>query len=191
MALPQEKRYTYADVLNWPENERIELIDGEPCLMAPGPSFTHQTISFAIGLQLGKYLEGKKCRALCAPFDVLLFGEDCDRPEDADTVVQPDVFVVCDPKKWGNRYCKGAPDLIIEILSSSTRRNDRLTKFNLYQRAGVKEYWIVDPDAKAVLVHTLEDGQYHSPAVYTGNSSVPVGVLEDCQIDLAAVFEGI
>lgn len=191
MALPQEKNYTYADLLDWPEDERVELIYGEPYLMAPGPLFAHQTISFSIALQLGKYLEGKKCRALCAPFDVVLFAGDDDQAENADTVVQPDVFVVCDPSKWHKRYCKGAPDLVVEILSSSTSRHDRITKFNLYQRAGVKEFWIVDPRTKTVMVHTLEDGQYHAPVAYSSNAVVPVGVLEDCKIDLKPVFEGI
>lgn len=191
MALSEERRYTYADILDWPEDERVELIYGEPYQMAPGPLFTHQTISFALGLQLGKYLEGKKCRALCAPFDVLLFAQDGDYDEDIDTVVQPDVFVVCDPSKWGERRCNGAPDLIIEILSPSTTKHDRITKFNLYQRAGVREYWLVDPRAKVVQVMMLEDGKYYAPTVYTAQDTVPVGVLDDCQIDLRRVFANV
>lgn len=191
MALPQEKYYTYADILNWPEDERVELIDGEVYMMAPGPSFEHQSISMAIALQLGKHLEGKRCRVLCAPFDVCLFERNDDEPYEADTVVQPDIFVVCDPSKWDKRCCKGAPDLIIEILSPSSRQRDRLTKLNLYQRAGVKEYWIVDPDEKTVIVMTLEDGEHYAPTAYSSQATVPVGVLEDCKIDLGPVFEGI
>lgn len=191
MALSQEKRYTYADILDWPEEERVELIYGEPYLMAPAPSPNHQSISCALIVQIGGYLEGKKCRAFHAPFDVRLFEEDGNQPHHVDTVVQPDLLIVCDPNKLDRHGCKGAPDLVVEILSPSTMRHDRLLKFNLYQKAGVKEYWIVDPDAKGVMVMTLEEGQYHAPMLYTAQDTVPVGVLEDCRIDLSRVFADV
>lgn len=191
MALPQEKYYTYEDILNWPGDERVELINGEPHLMAPAPSPDHQGISVELTAQFRTYLRGKKCRVYHAPYDVRLFEEDGDQPRHVDTVVQPDLVVICDPSKLDGHGCKGAPDLVIEILSPSTMRKDRLLKFNLYQKAGVKEYWIVDPDAKVVQVMTLEEGQYHVPLVYTASDTVPVGVLEDCKIDLKPVFEGI
>lgn len=191
MELPQEKRYTYADILNWSEDERAELIDGKVYMMAPAPSPDHQSISLELILQIGAYLKGRKCRLYHAPFDVRLFEKDGDQPHHVDTVVQPDLLVVCDPSKLDGHGCKGAPDMVVEILSPSTMRNDRLLKFNLYQKAGVKEYWIVDPEAKVVLVMALEDGQYHAPMVYTAKDTVPVGVLEDCKIDLKPVFEGI
>lgn len=188
MALLQEKRYTYADLLNWPDDERVELIDGEPYLMAPAPSPDHQSISWALIVQIGGYLEGKKCRAFHAPFDVRLFEQTGNQSYDVDTVVQPNLSIVCDPNKLDEHGCKGAPDMVVEILSPSSTKHDRITKFNLYQRAGVKEYWIVDPRAKAVQVHTLEDGRYHAAIVYTAQDTVPVGVLEDCRIDLSRVF---
>ena len=98
--------------------------------------------------------------------------------------------MVCDPKKLDERGVRGAPDLVIEILSKTTRRLDLLSKYNIYQRAGVREYWIVDPDTQTVTVHTLEDGKYRSPAVvYRSDASVPVGVLEGFQVDLKTVFE--
>lgn len=191
MALPQEKYYTYADLLDWPENERVELINGEVYMMAPAPSPGHQSISLELSLQIGTYLKGKNCRLYYAPFDVRLFEKDGDQPHHVDTVVQPDLLVVCDPSKLDGHGCKGAPDLIIEILSPSTRRHDRLTKLNLYRQAGVKEYWIVDPDEKTVIVMTLEDGQHYAPTAYSANATIPVGVLEDCKIDLKPVFEGV
>lgn len=191
MALPQEKYYTYEDILNWPGDERVELIDGEVYMMAPAPSPDHQSISWELILQIGNYLKGKKCRAYHAPFDVRLFEEDGDQPRHVDTVVQPDLLVVCDPSKLDGHGCKGAPDLIIEILSPSTRQHDRLTKLNLYQRAGVREYWIVDPEEKTVIVMTLEDGEHYAPTAYSSQATIPVGVLEDCKIDLKPVFEGI
>ena len=103
--------------------------------------------------------------------------------------MQPDLMVVCDRNKVDRHGVHGAPDLVIEILSDSTRRADRLTKFNLYQRAGVREYWIVDPDAHTVAVHLLQDGQYGSPDFYATNMSVPVSILDDCKIDLVRVFQ--
>ncbi len=188
--LPAEKRYTYADLLAWDDNTRYELYNGQPVALA-SPSNVHQEISVELSSQLHTYLRGKKCKVYTAPFDVRLFEEDSDRPEDVDTVVQPDLMVICDPKKVDRRGVQGAPDLVVEILSDSTRRIDRLTKFNLYQRAGVREYWIVDPATRTVSVYSLEEGAYYAAATYGADSSVPVGVLDDCTIDLSTVFPEI
>ena len=187
MALPQEKQWTYADMLTWSEEERVELVYGQPHMMAP-PSRRHQEISGALYLQLGSFLKDKKCRVYHAPFGVRLFEREGDSPSQVDTLVEPDLTVVCDPDKLDDAGCKGAPDLIIEIISPSTQRHDRLVKYNLYQRAGVREYWIVDPASRTVSVYTLEDGAYHAAAVYAGTDCVPVGVLEGCGVELAGVF---
>ena len=187
MPLPQEKRYSYADLLDWDEQERMELIYGEIRMMSP-PSRAHQSIIMELSRQLATYLLGKPCKVYPAPFGVRLFEKNGDRPYDVDTLGEPDISVICDPGKLDDAGCKGAPDLILEVLSPSTQRHDRLTKFNLYQQAGVREYWIVDPEARVVLVHPLEEGHYHSPAAYSAGASVPVGVLEDCRIDLSTVF---
>lgn len=190
MALPQEKYYTYEDILNWPEDELVELIDGRVYMWST-PTRRHETISRRLYLKLGNYLEGKTCEVYDAPFGVRLFEKKGDKPYNVDTYVVPDIFVVCDPDKLDDNGCIGAPDLVIEILSPSTRQHDRLVKLNLYQRAGVKEYWIVDPDEKTVIVMTLEDGEHYAPTAYSSNAVVPVSVLEDCKIDLKPVFEGI
>lgn len=187
MTLPQERSYTYADLMDWDGETRYELYNGQPVALA-SPSFTHQRVCAELFAQLHEYLRGKSCRVLYAPFDVCLFAEEKDQPEDIETVIQPDVFVVCDPKNLSEQRCNGAPDLIIEVLSPSTRRRDRLTKFDLYQRAGVREYWIVDPEAQIVQVHLLEDGRYYSPAAYNSRAAVPVKVLEDFHMDLTQVF---
>ena len=187
MPLPREARYTFADALEWPEEERIELIDGNPVMMAP-PKRIHQEVSREIVRQISNYLLGKKCRVYPAPFAVRLFEQAGDHPEDVDTMLEPDITVVCDPDKLDDVGCKGAPDMVIEILSPSTAKHDRNTKFRLYQRAGVREYWIVDPDTKTVQVHLLEEGQYHSPVVYIDKSAVPVGIWDDFSIDLSQVF---
>lgn len=189
MALPAEKeRYTFADVLTWPDDERAEIINGEPVMMAPPPSSEHQEISMELSAQLHAYLKGKRCKVYAAPFAVRLFEEDGDRPDDVDTMVEPDISVVCDPNKIDRHGCKGAPDMVVEILSPSTQRHDRFTKFSLYQRAGVKEYWIVDPESKAVQSFVLEDGRYSVKEYGTAGDKMRVSVLEDCVIDLSEVF---
>lgn len=188
MALPAEdKRYTFADVLVWDEKDRIEIINGEAFMMAP-PSVNHQRISGALFSQLYDYLKGKKCEVFAAPFGVRLFEEEGDYPENVDTMVEPDLSVVCSPGKLDDHGCKGAPDLVIEILSPSTRRHDRMTKFNLYQRAGVKELWIVDPDTRDVQTFILEGGRYFVKGYGTAEDKLKVEVLEDCVIDLSTVF---
>ena len=188
MALPAEdKRYTFADVLTWDESDRIEIINGEAVMMAP-PSRIHQKILTALFGQLYDYLKGKKCEVYPAPFGVRLFEENGDYPEDVDTMVEPDLSVICDPDKLDDHGCKGAPDLVIEILSPSTRRHDRMTKFRLYQQAGVREYWIVDPEGKDVQAFVLEGGRYFVNGYGTAEDQLKVEVLEDCVIDLSAVF---
>ena len=189
--LPAEKRYTYADLLEWDDPVRYELYDGYPEALA-SPAFSHQLISGELFRQLANHLVGKRCNVASAPCDVRLFEKQGDQPEDVDTVVQPDLLVVCDPKKTDRRGVHGAPDLVVEVLSESTRRNDLWTKHSLYQQAGVREYWIVDPKSQSVSVYVLEeDGTYHAPAVYGREEGLPVTVLEGCTIDLSAVFSQI
>lgn len=188
MALsPQEQRCSYADLLTWDDNTRYELYDGQPVALA-SPSNIHQEILSALHYQFYDYLKDKQCKVYLAPFDVRLFEKHGDGPEDVDTVLQPDLMVVCDKSKVDQHGIHGAPDLVIEILSQSSVRYDRFVKFGLYQRAGVKEYWIADPVTRTVCVYTLEDDAYHAATVYTSNLSVPVGILDNCNIDLSAVF---
>ena len=188
MPLPQENRLTFADVLAWPEDERAELIAGVPVNMAP-PSRAHQKIVVELARQLANYLEGKRCEVYAAPFAVRLFERAGDRPEDVDTMVEPDLAVVCDPEKLDDRGCKGAPDLIVEVLSPSTQRHDRLTKYNLYERAGVREYWIVSPEERTVQVSVLQaDGRYRVVELYTSGDVAKVNVLEGCFLELSKVW---
>lgn len=189
MPLPQEKRYTLADALTWNEQERVELIYGEPVMMSP-PARIHQKVSGELFGQFRDYLKGKKCEVYHAPFAVRLFELSGDSPEDVDTMVEPDITVICDPSKLDDIGCKGAPDLVVEILSPSTQRHDKLTKFNLYQRAGVREYWIVDPESKSVQVFVLENDHYIAKDFGEDGDKLKVNVLDDCFIDLAEVFLG-
>lgn len=189
MALPAEKaQYTFADCLTWDENELIEIIDGKAFMMAT-PSRIHQKISGELFRQLANYLEGKKCEVYAAPFSVRLFEQNGDRPEDVDTVVEPDISVVCDRNKLDIHGCKGAPDLIVEILSPSSLRHDRLVKLNLYQRAGVREYWIVDPENRSVTVFLPDSiGSFRLHEDYGREDVAKVNVLDGCFIELNKVF---
>ena len=189
MPMPKEERYTFADVLTWDIDARIELIDGVPYMMAP-PSTEHQRITGEIFRQVANFLVGKKCQAFPAPFGVRLFSRKEDTPDDEGTVLEPDITVVCDRDKLDEHGCKGAPDFIVEILSPSTQRRDRLVKLNLYRDAGVREYWIVDPDRKMVHTMVLDEGSYPVAQTFIAGDKVPVSVLEGCVIDLAPVFTG-
>ena len=181
-ALKKEKYYTYSDYLTWDDDTRYELINGVPYAMSPAPLPGHQAVSGEIFRQLANFLQGKSCKVYAAPFDVRLNANGGD-----DTVVQPDILVVCDKSKLDGKSCNGAPDLAVEILSPSSVKMDRITKFNKYLQAGVREYWIVDPEAKVLSVYILKDGQYVAGA-YEESDVVPVHVLEGCQIDLRDVF---
>jgi len=186
-----EERYSYADYLTWEDDKRWELIDGQAFCMSPAPMRQHQHISKLLGRQIDAYLSDKTCEMYYAPFDVRFVATSDEVADDyIDTVVQPDIVVVCDPKKLDDRGCKGAPDLIIEILSPSTSRMDMTVKFDLYQRFGVKEYWIVHPNDQTVLVFKrLESGLYGVPDRYSAEESIDVPLLGDLQIDLTKVFE--
>jgi Uma2 family endonuclease len=181
LAYKLDEEYTYEDYLYWGENERYEIIDGIAYMMA-SPSAVHQAISRELTVLIHEFLKGKPCQVFAAPFDVRLFPED----DNSDTtVVQPDLLVVCDPSKLSDgKACRGAPDLVIEILSDSSMITDRKVKAEKYRQAGVKEYWIVDAGGPIVSVNVLNDGQYIS-TVY--KDYVPSTVLPGLKIDLKAV----
>ena len=179
--LPEYKRYTYEDYCAWDDDKRWELIDGVPYAMS-APSLAHQRIIVQLGRLFGNYLVGKPCEVFVAPVDVRLNADGAD-----DTVLQPDVLVVCDMEKLDGKSCVGAPDLAVEILSPSTAMRDKVIKFNRYLNAGVREYWIVDPDSRSVSVNILKNGEYVARA-YGENDAVPVHILEGCTIRLSEVF---
>jgi Uma2 family endonuclease len=178
-----DQGYTYADWLEFDESVRAELIDGVLYMMAP-PSTAHQDIHRELFLHVGNFLKGKPCKVYSAPFAVRLFPRD---DLDDDTVVEPDIVAICDPAKIDTQGCRGAPDLVIEILSPSNIRHDRIVKFQKYLAAGVREYWVVDPENRAVEVHVLGEGGYHT-MVYDESAEVPVSVLPGCVIGLSGIF---
>lgn len=180
------KRYTYSDYCTWEDFSdgkciRYELIDGIPTVM-DGPNRRHQEISGELFAQLHTFLKGKPCKVYAAPFDVRLNADGAD-----DTVVQPDIIVICDHSILTDAGASGSPDMVVEILSPGTAQRDRLIKLRLYERYGIREYWIAEPDTGILTVYTLKDGKY-SLEVYDGASTVPVSVLEGCVIDLSEVF---
>lgn len=177
LALRDPEYHTYGDYLTWPEDVRYELIDGDAYLMAPAPTVSHQDIAGEVYRQLANALHGKPCRALIAPVDVRLPKAD-EADECIDTVVQPDVLVICDEKKVGERGVRGAPDWVLEVLSPSTAGHDQVKKLALYERHGVREYWLVQPWGKVLTVYTLKDGAYGRPATQELAGETPVGVLE-------------
>lgn len=182
-----ERKYSYADYLTWDQNERWEILDGVPYMLA-APSRVHQEISMELSTQFHTYFKDKKCRVFAAPFCVRLDNEKNDN--DITNIVEPDITIVCDSSKLDERGCKGSPDMIIEILSPSSGKNDKLIKFNKYEKAAVIEYWVVEPDQKLVSVFLLqENGRYGRPDIYSEEDKIEVSIFSDLEIDLKAVFE--
>ncbi|MCX7904472.1 MAG: Uma2 family endonuclease [Caloramator sp.] len=190
-AAKKQERLTYKDYLTWKDDFRWEIINGIAYCLAPSPSSLHQLISGRIFGYIFNYLADKECLVFAAPFDVRipLKGE---KDEDIENVLQPDISVICDKKKIDKRGCLGAPDMVVEILSPATRKIDLQDKYFLYEKAGVKEYWIVDPINKTVSVHILgEDKSFKRASYYTSSDKIRVSIFEDLVIDLEKIFAGI
>ena len=185
--LDLDKTYTYADYLKWQFDECVELIKGKIVRMSPAPSSIHQDVSGKLHGEFYAYLKNKNCKLYSAPFDVRLIRKQNDN--EIQTVVQPDLCVICDISKIDERGCLGAPDLIIEILSPATSKKDVRDKFDLYEEAGVKEYWIVEPLDKLVDVFILKDDKYQLVRKYVTNDLVPVNIFDNFAIDLKDIFK--
>lgn len=190
MSFPKsDKKYSYADYLNWPDGERWEIIDGIPYDMSPAPSTKHQLITLELGRQFANYLLDKECRAIIAPFDIRIPSGD-EKDEDIQTVVQPDIVVICDRSKLDDKGYRGAPGLIIEILSPSTSKKDLQEKYRLYERSGVKEYWVVFPREELVEVYQItNEMRYLKTGTYQIDDRITVGILPELEIDLGLVFQ--
>ena len=183
------EKWTYADYLTWPDDQRWEIIDGMAYSMSPAPTTSHQRILRKLAFTINTHLEGKQCELFLAPFDVRFAEQKNASDNYIDTVVQPDILIVCDKRKLDERGCNGSPDFIIEISSPSTGKNDLTLKFDLYQRHGVKEYWIVHPEEQTVMVFKIEeDGMYGKPERYAGDDTISVQLFGDLVVDLNGVF---
>ena len=189
--LDESKRYTYADYLTWLDDKRRELIDGFIHLMS-APMRVHARVSMELSTFIRTFIKKRKgkCHVYYAPFDVRLPLNNETEDNKIYNVVQPDICVICDLSKLDDKGCIGAPDLIAEILSPSTLKYDWNYKFNLYEAAGVREYWIADPKSKTVIVFLLQpDGKYDLGTVYECNQKAPVHIFEGLEIDLNELFE--
>ena len=182
---PESRKWTYADYKAWElkPGERYEIIYGEAYAMS-APNTAHQEMLMELTRQFANFLVGKPCRVYPAPFDVRLFYED---DESDDTVVQPDITVICDSEKRGPEGCRGAPDFAAEILSPSNTAIEMRRKFDLYRAAGVREYWVLDDELKTLTVH-LFDGEKTISRTHGEKDTVPVSVLKGLSIELAPVF---
>lgn len=182
------KEYTYSDYLRWQFSERVELIKGFIKKMSPAPNRYHQDVSMNLIIELAAVFKNKPCKLYAAPFDVRLPIQSAKKNT---TVVQPDLCIVCDESKLDEQGCNGAPDLIIEIVSPNNSKHDVKTKFNLYQEAGVLEYWIVNPTEKMVLVYTLQNGIYVGLKPCSINETITSPLFPEMKIAVLAVFDKI
>lgn len=171
-----KKVYTIADIEALPEGTRAELINGKMYMMA-SPSRTHQRMLMAMMVQIYNYIASKKgkCEVYAAPFAVYLHNDD-------KTYLEPDIIVVCDTEKLDEKGCHGAPDWVVEVVSLSSKRMDRVLKLAEYRKAGVREYWLVDPEAQRVTVYRWESDEVVE--TYTFDERIPVGIYEDLEIGI-------
>ena len=187
------KRYTYGDYLKWQFLDRVELFKGLVVKMSPAPNMKHQRILSNLNTDIAIYFRNNKtnCLVFPAPFDVRLpLPPKKARSQKVDTVVQPDITVVCDLSKLDKQGCKEAPDLVVEILSPGNSKKEMSDKFELYQNAGIPEYWLVDPERETVVIYQLgEDQQYFTRQPFTSGDTLTSPLLKGLKIELNEIFE--
>jgi Uma2 family endonuclease len=187
-----DQRYSFADYLTWDGDKRYELFNGHVMELLPSPTSKHQSVSGNLYGFYWNFLKDKKpCKVLYAPIDVRLPIKPDEITDDLIiTVVQPDIIVVCDPEKLDEKGCIGAPDLVVEVLSPSTAKNDLKDKYLLYEQAGVREYWVVHPlDELLTVFKNNGDGKLTFDKIYTNDDQVKVGIFDGLIIDLKEVFD--
>lgn len=184
------KRYSYADYLQWFDDKRRELYEGFIKMMSPAPLRIHQEVLSNIFTYVSNYLLKKRCKVFVAPFDVRFPKNGETENSEIFTVLQPDLCIVCDLEKLDKRGCLGAPDFIIEITSPSTTKRDLNDKFKIYEQAGVKEYWIVRPEEQTVTIFLNENKKFNYEGIYTNDQTVSVNIFNnELKIDLKEVFD--
>jgi len=188
MLIDPIKAYTYKDYLTFDENERIEIIEGEIINMSPAPSRMHQEIISEIHFKLKEYIKSNNgsCKVYPAPFDVILKNND-EEIINSKNIVQPDISVICDKNKLTDKGCTGSPDMIVEVISPYNPSNDYVRKLNLYEAFKVKEYWIINPMKKNILVYVLTENGYDAPTSYTFNDKVKVNIYDNLEIDFNSI----
>lgn len=190
--LDTNQSYSYADYLTWQFDETVELIKGKIMLMSPAPNVKHQSISMNLSRSLSTFLKQKKCQVFAAPFDVRLYDRKKSilASKDIQSVVQPDLCVICNPVLLDKQGCNGAPDWIIEILSKGNSRREMKIKYELYQESGVTEYWLVYPEEQAIYQFVLNnDKQYQLKQMYANDDFASPYLFPELLIDVNEVFE--
>ena len=189
--LAPDERFTYRHYRTWPDSERWELIEGQAWAMSPAPSRHHQGLVGRLFAEMDAFLRGKPCRAYLAPFDVLL-PEGDEQDDDVYSVVQPDIVVYCDRSKLTEAGARGAPDIAVEILSPWTSKKDLNEKFRLYEKHGVREYWVVDPAARSLWVYRMTSSGRFDPGELrvrlSDMSPIASNVLESFSVDPEELF---
>lgn len=180
--------YTYADYLKWKWEERVELFKGVIMKMA-APNTKHQSIIGDIYLQIGFFLQRRSCRIFLSPFDVRLPVQNKKKDEEVTTVVQPDLCIVCDDSKIDKLGCIGAPDIMIEVLSPGNSKKEMQNKYDLYEEAGVPEYWIVVPEEEIVIIYTLINDKYDRSKVYSSGQIITTPILPGLEINTTDIFK--
>ncbi|WP_291784187.1 Uma2 family endonuclease [Cecembia sp.] len=183
-------RFSYADYLTWQMEEMVELIKGKIFKQAAAPRVNHQRLSLKISSELYNILKGKKCEVFAAPFDVRL-PVNSKKNEDIDTVVQPDICVICDSEKIDELGCIGAPDLVVEILSPGNNKKELQNKYEVYEESGVKEYWVIHPNECTLMIYTLIDGQYQPSRLLTMGDTAKSKAVAGFELDLTFLFDNI
>ena len=186
--LDMNKTYTYADYFRWKLEERVELIRGRIFKMSPAPNRRHQQISGNIFYELKRFVQRGPCEVYSAPFDVRLPRKSAS-DKDITTVLQPDVCVVCDTNKLDEKGCVGAPDIVVEVLSPGNNAKELKNKYEVYEEAGVPEYWVVSPQDETVLVYTLTGGRYTASRMMVAGDSLQSTALDGFSLNIARLFE--
>ncbi|MFT7364302.1 MAG: Uma2 family endonuclease [Algoriphagus sp.] len=183
---PEGAVYTYADYLNWDFEEIVEIIKGKIFTKAAAPNRRHQEVSGNLFVTLFNFLKNHSCKVYSAPFDVRFSTNPA--YSKTDSVVQPDISVICDLSKLDDKGCFGAPDLIVEIISPGNSRVELQNKYELYEEYGVREYWVVHPTDCTVLIYTLIDGKYQPSRLFTSGDQIKSVVLPGFSLDLEEVL---
>ena len=180
--------YTYADYLKWQFEERLELFRGKIFKLS-APTTNHQVVAGNLTASIITFLKGKGCKAFPAPFDVRLPVQNKKRDSEITTVVQPDICIICDVSKIDERGCCGAPDLVVEILSPGNSKKEIKLKYELYEEAGVKEYWIVNPVEENIVVFLLnEQDKFSGLKMYAGEDTIHSTAVPGLNISVSEIF---
>ncbi|MGM0601519.1 MAG: Uma2 family endonuclease [Candidatus Rifleibacteriota bacterium] len=190
LAEKKQEFFTYRDYLGWDDDDRLEIINGQVYSMSPAPMRIHQEVSGNLFYQIKDFLQDSPCKVYTAPFDVRLPEENEDE-HTASNVVQPDISIICDEKKLDKKGCVGAPDWVIEILSSSTASKDHVKKRYLYEKHGVKEYWLIHPLERTATIYALKENKFEFKGIFDDKAELQSTVFPDFKIEFAKILTSL